>query len=219
MENKIMTKAEICANWRQAKDKVQQIGILADLCCTSREEILDILISEGVVDENGNPPRLPGITDDDAPDIIRMRKNGLPWDAVGKKYGVSGPTACKWLKRFEEKKSKVNVSSKSEEKSDAVESKGKEDTKPVEAAPALSAEKQRRKRFSESIEIDKDFYRAVLEVHDLLRYLAATYPEIKMICEVEDGHVMASAEFDDLLAEYQSGGVITGYGKSDEEQG
>lgn len=43
-----MTKNEILRDWEEAKDKKEQIQILADLNCTSPEEIKNILIELGV---------------------------------------------------------------------------------------------------------------------------------------------------------------------------
>ena len=42
-----MTKNEICRNYREAKDKPEQIKILADLNCTSVAEIEKILADHG----------------------------------------------------------------------------------------------------------------------------------------------------------------------------
>ena len=42
-----MTKNEICRNYRESKDKPEQIKILADLNCTSMAEIEKILTDHG----------------------------------------------------------------------------------------------------------------------------------------------------------------------------
>ena len=42
-----MTAGEIAAEYRQAKQPLKQIGILADLNCCSKREIVEILRSEG----------------------------------------------------------------------------------------------------------------------------------------------------------------------------
>lgn len=42
-----MTPNEICRNYRQAKDKKEQIKILADLNCTSKDEIIKVLVDCG----------------------------------------------------------------------------------------------------------------------------------------------------------------------------
>lgn len=42
-----MSVDEICRNYRQAKDKKEQINILADLNCTSKEEIIKVLVDCG----------------------------------------------------------------------------------------------------------------------------------------------------------------------------
>ena len=43
----IMTPDEICRDYRQAKDKKGQIKILADLNCTTKEEIIKVLMDCG----------------------------------------------------------------------------------------------------------------------------------------------------------------------------
>ena len=42
-----MSKEQICSDYRQAKQKMKQIGILADLNCCKRFEIVDILVEAG----------------------------------------------------------------------------------------------------------------------------------------------------------------------------
>ena len=42
-----MTEADIARDYRLAKNKNMQIGILADRNCTSRERIIDILLEKG----------------------------------------------------------------------------------------------------------------------------------------------------------------------------
>jgi len=44
----VMTKNEILRDWEGAKNKKEQIQILADLNCTSQEDIKDILLEMGV---------------------------------------------------------------------------------------------------------------------------------------------------------------------------
>lgn len=47
-----MSRGEIAASYRQAKDKKQQITILAQLCCLSREAVIRILSGEGAADKS-----------------------------------------------------------------------------------------------------------------------------------------------------------------------
>ena len=42
-----MSVDEICRNYRQAKDKREQIKILADLNCTNKDEIIKVLVDCG----------------------------------------------------------------------------------------------------------------------------------------------------------------------------
>ncbi len=221
-----MTVDEITASYRQAKDKKGQIKILAELCGTSKEEIIRLLHDAGYVDEKGKfiPSSL--IRDTDMPEIVRMRKNGLPLSAIAKKYGVSGQTVSNRLKEWEKEK-EVPVPAESahpvEDEIPEISEDLSESIKAVYGLPAkadlfLSAEELRRKRFMESLDIDKDFYKAVLEVYDLLRWVAMMFPGVVMKCVVEkNGSVVSSGMFQDLLAEYQGGGPVDG--KPDAEQG
>lgn len=205
----VMNVEEIKISFKQAKDKKAQIGILADLCDTTKDEILRILRDAGYVDKNGKAVPSAFIRDEDMPDIARMRKNGLPFTAIAKKYGVSDQTVSNRLKAWEKEK-EVTVPA------DFVHSS--EVTSMAKEVPAKSIKELNRVRIMESLDIDKDFYRAVLEVYDLLRYVAVMYPGVRMICEVSaDGAVMASGDFADLVAEYRGGGPANG--KPDEEQG
>ena len=56
-----MTNEEICRDYRQAKNRVKQIGILADLTGKTRQEIIEIL-TEGGCEIPGNMARKPKLT-------------------------------------------------------------------------------------------------------------------------------------------------------------
>lgn len=206
-----MSVGDITASYRQAKDKPAQIGILADLCCTSKKEIVRILCDEGCVDDSGNPPRLPGIEDEDMPDIIRMRKNGLHLDVIAKKYGVTAPTVSKKIKAYE--RESCGDGATEDIQTDSEESESEHSVSYSVATSKTipeTSEQRRRRRFYDSLDVDKDFYDLVLEVYKLLRYVAMMFPGVKMVCEIEGGQVMASGGFQDLLAEYQGGGDPSG---------
>lgn len=47
----MMTPNEICRNYRYAKDKKEQIKILADLNCTSKDEIIKVLVDCGEMEQ------------------------------------------------------------------------------------------------------------------------------------------------------------------------
>jgi len=223
--NSAMTVDEITASYRQAKDKKGQIKILAELCSTSKDEIIHILHDAGYVDEKGKFISSSLIRDTDMPDIVRMRKNGLPFSAIAKKYGVCAQTISNRLKEWE----KANEATTPADFVHPTEEIAKITEDPPEkvkdgagallkADPVLTVEELRRKRFMESLDIDKDFYKAVLEVYDLLRWVATMFPGVVMKCVVEkNGLVVSSGMFQDLLAEYQGGGPADG--ESDAEQG
>ena len=46
----MMTPTEICREYRMAKDKKEQIKILADENCTTKEEIIKVLVDCGEMD-------------------------------------------------------------------------------------------------------------------------------------------------------------------------
>lgn len=50
-----MTNDEICAMYRDAANKGKQIGILADLNCTDKDVIREILIDNGMMKKPGRP--------------------------------------------------------------------------------------------------------------------------------------------------------------------
>ncbi len=52
-----MSVDEICRNYRQAKDKREQIKILADLNCTNKDEIIKVLVDCGVMDPLESKPK------------------------------------------------------------------------------------------------------------------------------------------------------------------
>lgn len=66
-----MTEEEIVRNFKQAKNKREQIKILADLNCTSRDEIKEILKKNGVSEEE--LPAKPGrkVKKEEIPEAVR----------------------------------------------------------------------------------------------------------------------------------------------------
>lgn len=62
-----MTVEEICRNYREAKNKREQIKILADLNCTTKEEILKVLLDCG---EKVPAPKTKKSTKPDIPDAV-----------------------------------------------------------------------------------------------------------------------------------------------------
>lgn len=52
-----MSVDEICRNYRQAKDKKEQIKILADLNCTSKDEIIKVLVDCGEMEPPESRPK------------------------------------------------------------------------------------------------------------------------------------------------------------------
>jgi hypothetical protein len=217
-----MSVGEITASYRQAKDKKAQIQILAELCGTDKDEIKKILRDVGYIDKNGNPNPSAFIKDSDMPDIERMRKDGLPLATIAKKFGVTGQTITNRLKAWKEAEAPAETPDNEEEKIPASDCNNddteKESSSRAVKAAVLTLEDLNRKRFMDGLEIDKDFYKAVLEVYDLLRWIVHRYPGVHMVCMADkDGSVIASGEFQDLLAEFQGGGPVNG--ESEGEQG
>lgn len=72
-----MTNDEICAMYRDAADKGKQIGILADLNCTDKDVIREILIDNGMMKKPGRPstgpkPRKPEVKQVCTGDPVRV---------------------------------------------------------------------------------------------------------------------------------------------------
>lgn len=63
-----MTPNEICRNYRQSKDKKEQIKILADLNCTSKDEIIKVLVDCGEMEPPEEKPKR----------IVKKKTTSLP---------------------------------------------------------------------------------------------------------------------------------------------
>lgn len=90
-----MSRGEIAASYRQAKDKKQQITILAQLCCMQKKDVLYILSREGVLEEkkkdagkNGKSDRTgKRYTEEDDEAILRGYREKKTPAEIGRKLG------------------------------------------------------------------------------------------------------------------------------------
>lgn len=179
-KNCYMTIPEIVASYNEAKDKKAQIGIIADLCGTSEAEILNILCGEGCVDENGNPPRLPGITAEDIPDILKMRAEGMSYDEIGKIYGVSRITVQKRLKNYKSQSEAVPESN---------------------SGGADSAQMMRDRDYAMS----EMFFKEIHFIYELICGLCERYPGLYINSMVICGKVLTDASCGDIAVRYERG--------------
>lgn len=114
MEIERMSAEEIRKNYREAKHKSQQIGILADLNACKREDIKQII--SGATDEL--PPvgkRRPQnkssyyLTDEVRQTIINMYLDGMTNARIAAATGRSYPTVCRTIKKYREESEDKNM--------------------------------------------------------------------------------------------------------------
>lgn len=78
-----MTKADILRDWKEAKDKKNQVRVLAELNCTTQEHIVAILKEMGVDGRLLPRKRKPVVTEEappqekDTPQVIPFPKEAL----------------------------------------------------------------------------------------------------------------------------------------------
>ena len=106
-----MTDGEIITDFRQAKDPTEQIKILADLNCVSREQMREKLRSLGLLDRRGGPvtvlppapasvgkgPRIPPI---DELRAMELWREGLDDLAISECLGVPISRVSAWRRRM-----------------------------------------------------------------------------------------------------------------------
>lgn len=99
-----MSEADICREYRQAKNKNAQVQVLADLNGTNKKIILDILQRGGEFEAKPSEPKTkapkktvaikgfwtPELTND----MLRMRDEGLSYEEIGEKLGVNKRAIC-----------------------------------------------------------------------------------------------------------------------------
>lgn len=107
-----MTDKEICQEYREAKNKNQQIRILADLNLCTPREILDILTAAGEI-SGVNPPKLPKaaaptrscrstMPPETVKELIRLAEEGLSSIEIAERLGLDRQQVTK--KRWELRK-------------------------------------------------------------------------------------------------------------------
>lgn len=87
----MMTEADICKEYREAKDRKAQVGILAELNGCTKEKIAEVLESAGIQAEGvSRKKKLP----EDR--MLKLYDWGLNDEAIAREIGCSGPTVSKW---------------------------------------------------------------------------------------------------------------------------
>lgn len=106
-----MTDGEIITDFRQAKDPTEQIKILADLNCVSREQMREKLRSLGLLDRRGGPVSVPPPAPEPVgkgphiPPIDELRamelwREGLDDLAISESLGVPISRVSAWRRRM-----------------------------------------------------------------------------------------------------------------------
>lgn len=101
-----MTEADICQEYRQAKDKQAQIGILAELNLCTQNEIRALLVRNGFLKDlpekkpaaRRNQSRKKGTVSWDTEQARALCEEGRTDREVGEALGVAPSTVCKWRK-------------------------------------------------------------------------------------------------------------------------
>lgn len=79
---------EICREYRTAKRKAAQIGILADLNLITRKEVREILVRNGLIEEKKAPERV-SYTPELYDKVRRYDARGLPQREIAKRMKMS----------------------------------------------------------------------------------------------------------------------------------
>ncbi len=101
-----MTEAEVCREYRQAKDKQAQIGILAELNLCTQDEIRALLVRNGFLKDlpekkpaaRRNQSRKKGTVSWDTEQALALCEEGRTDRKIGEALGVAPSTVCKWRK-------------------------------------------------------------------------------------------------------------------------
>lgn len=101
-----MTEADICQEYRQAKDKQAQIGILAELNLCTQDEIRALLVRNGFLKDlpekkpaaRRNQSRKKGAVSWDTEQARALCEEGRTDREIGEALGVAPSTVCKWRK-------------------------------------------------------------------------------------------------------------------------
>lgn len=80
---------EICREYRTAKHKSAQIGILADLYLITREEVREILVRNGLIEEKKKAPARVSYTPKLYDKVRRYDARGLPQREIAKRMKMS----------------------------------------------------------------------------------------------------------------------------------
>lgn len=97
-----MSDDEIRRNYRLAKDKRKQIGILADLNCCSKNKIIEILgLENSKVKGKWGGKQYP-LSDEERKNIIRMHCEGLEVKEISEICGRSISAVRKITRRYDE---------------------------------------------------------------------------------------------------------------------
>ena len=89
----------VCQRFKEARYPKQQIAILAECCCTTKQEILSILHLHGLSIDIRAKPRKSSvlkIEDKKWAEAIRLIRNGTTLREIGEQLDISKSTLRKW---------------------------------------------------------------------------------------------------------------------------
>ena len=100
----IMSEAEVCKSYREAKNKNKQIKILADLCLCEEQEIMDILVRNnqipGIKAPDKKKKKRYNFTSEEARQIEQMYADKKPAGKIAEKLGLDELSVVNKIKRM-----------------------------------------------------------------------------------------------------------------------
>lgn len=112
----VVTEFEIIQSYRQAKNKNKQIGILADLAGTDKQEIIKILMEAGEVTGVKTQKKVPvskkskvNWTPELTEDLLRLHEEGLKNIEIAERLGVDRKAVSNKLNRLRTSETAVNI--------------------------------------------------------------------------------------------------------------
>lgn len=112
----VVTEFEIIQSYRQAKNKNKQIGILADLAGTDKQEIIKILMEAGEVTGVKTQKKVPvskkskvNWTPELTEDLLRLHDEGLKNMEIAERLGVDRKAVANKMNRLRTSETAVNI--------------------------------------------------------------------------------------------------------------
>lgn len=194
IDARTMTPGEIIASYKQAGNKKTQIKILAELCCTSKDEIIKILKDAGAYDNTpfASKSKYKSLRDEDVPKILKLLNEGKGYKYIADVYGSRPSAVSNKVKNWARKN-------------------GCTLHKQVNDKPANLAGS-----FDENAGDDEDSHkcgkdrhveliRDITEIYEAMCRICSIYPGIIIDCETDADRIYVSGRIDGICIEYQRG--------------